>query len=68
MTSPVAMLLSGIIAEIVALYTVLMLCLILGTLILGYSWFFITLSKVEKIIQETKEQEKSIEQVQSTPQ
>ncbi|MFX1283810.1 MAG: MFS transporter [Promethearchaeota archaeon] len=67
MTAPVAMLLSGIIAEIIGLYSLLMLFVILGTLILGYSWFFTELSNVEKIIQETKEQE-SIEKVQSTPQ
>ncbi|UCG90454.1 MAG: MFS transporter, partial [Candidatus Heimdallarchaeota archaeon] len=68
MTAPVAMLLSGIIAEIIGLYSVLMICLVLGMLVLAYSWFFTALSQVEKIIQETKEKEESIEQVQSTPQ
>jgi len=29
---------------------------VLGLLILGYSWFFTTLSKVEQILQEAKEE------------
>ncbi len=60
------MLLSGIIAELIGLYSVLIIYVVLGLLILGYSWFFTTLSKVEKIIQETKEE--SIRSVEGIPQ
>ena len=51
-TAPIAMLLSGVLAELFELIPVLSLAAILGTLVLGYSWFFTPLSEVEKRIEE----------------
>ncbi len=50
MSAPVAMLLSGIVAEFIYLPSVLVTCAISGMLVLGYSWFLTRLPEVEKII------------------
>ena len=50
-TAPVAMLLSGIIAEIVNLNLVLLVCALSGLIVLAYSWFFTRLPEVEKLIE-----------------
>ncbi|MFX0015323.1 MAG: MFS transporter [Promethearchaeota archaeon] len=63
-TAPVTMLLSGIVAEFIGLYTVLTLSALCGLLILGYSWFLTPLPEVEQSIQEPKEE--IIEEAQPT--
>jgi DHA3 family macrolide efflux protein-like MFS transporter len=50
-TAPVAMLLSGIVAEFINLNLVLLSCAVCGVLVLGYSWFFTRLPEVEKMIE-----------------
>ncbi|UCG04495.1 MAG: MFS transporter [Candidatus Heimdallarchaeota archaeon] len=50
-TAPLAMLLSGIIAEFINLSLVLLVCTVCGLLVLGYSWFFTKLPEVEKMIE-----------------
>ena len=56
-TAPVAMLLSGIIAEFVNLNLVLLTCTLCGLMVLGYSWFFTRLPEVEKLIEIEKKTE-----------
>ena len=56
-TSPIAMLLSGVIAEFINLTLVLLICAICGLLVLGYSWFFTRLPEVEKLIEIEKKTE-----------
>ncbi|MFW9905954.1 MAG: MFS transporter [Candidatus Thorarchaeota archaeon] len=50
-TAPVAMLMSGIIAEFINLNLVLLTCTLFGLMVLGYSWFFTRLPEVEKLIE-----------------
>ena len=55
-TAPIAMLFSGVLAELFGLYPVLLVSVILGLLTLGYSWFLTALPKAG---QETKKEEKA---------
>jgi DHA3 family macrolide efflux protein-like MFS transporter len=56
-TAPVAMIMSGIIAEFINLNFVLLICSLFGLIVLGYSWFFTRLPEVERLIEIEKASE-----------
>ena len=58
-TAPIAMLFSGVLAELIGLYPVLLVSVIFGLLILAYSWFLTALPKVGQD-QEEKAQNEAI--------
>ncbi|MHA2225392.1 MAG: MFS transporter [Candidatus Hodarchaeales archaeon] len=50
---PISTILGGFLAEIFGLIPILATCAVLGIVLLGYSWFFTPLSKVEQSIEES---------------